>query len=64
MEYQNSSATSQKLTVPHKKIVVCESCLHYDHISEFYNGTRYCLECLSDHACCPVCKSGYHAVNI
>jgi len=63
MEYQNSSATSQKYIVPNK-IVVCESCLHYDHISEFYNGTRYCLECLSDHASCPVCKSGYHAVNI
>ena len=47
-----------------QKIVVCENCLYYDNITEFYNAHRYCMECLSDHAFCPVCKIGYHAVNI
>jgi len=47
-----------------QKIVVCENCLYYDNISEFYNAHRYCIECLCDHAFCPICKIGYHAVNI
>ena len=47
-----------------QKIVVCENCLYYDSISEFYNAHRYCLECLCDHACCPICKIGYHPANI
>jgi hypothetical protein len=46
-----------------QKIIVCENCLHYDSISEFYNAHRFCIECLCDLACCP-CKIGYHAVNI
>ena len=47
-----------------QKIVVCENCLYYDRISEFYNAHGYCIECLCDHASCPICNIGYHAVNI
>ena len=55
---------NQRYSNGFRKIVVCENCLYYDSISEFYNAHRYCLECLCDHACCPVCKIGYHAINI
>ena len=47
-----------------QKIVVCENCLYYYSISEFYNAHGYCIECLCDHASCPICNIGYHAVNI
>jgi hypothetical protein len=47
-----------------QKIVVCENCLYYDSISEFYNAHGYCIECLCDHAYCPICNIGYYAVNI
>jgi len=55
---------NQRFSNGFRKIVVCENCLYYGSISEFYNAHRYCLECLCDHACCPVCKIGYHAINI
>lgn len=55
---------NQRLSCTFQKIVVCENCLYYDSISEFYSAHRYCIECTCDHACCPICKIGYHAVNI
>jgi hypothetical protein len=47
-----------------RKIVVCENCLYHGNISEFYDAHKYCIDCLCDHACCPICRIGYHAVNI
>jgi hypothetical protein len=46
------------------KFVICENCLHTDSICAFYDANRYCVECLCDHACCPECSSGYHAITI
>jgi len=47
---------------PCRKFVICENCLHSDSICMFYDAHRYCVECLCDHACCPECSSGYHAI--
>lgn len=55
---------NQRFSNGFRKIVVCENCLYYASISEFYSAHRYCLECLCDHACCPVCNISYHAINI
>jgi hypothetical protein len=49
---------------PCRKFVICENCLHSDSICTFYDAHRYCVECLCDHACCPECSSGYHAIMI
>lgn len=49
---------------PCRKFVICENCLHSDSICTFYDAHRYCVECLCDHACCPACSSGYHAIMI
>lgn len=46
------------------KFVICENCLYTDSICAFYDANRYCVECLCDHACCPECSSGYHAITI
>ncbi len=49
---------------PCKKFVICENCLYSGSICTFYDAHRYCVECLCDHACCPECSSGYHAIMI
>jgi len=49
---------------PCRKFVICENCLYSDSICMFYDAHRYCVECLCDHACCPQCSSGYHAIMI
>lgn len=46
------------------RIVTCENCLYSDAICIFYDASKYCIECLSDHASCPKCGSGYHAIRI
>ena len=61
---QGINCDSEIFSDDFRKIVVCENCLYYDRMSHFYNAHRYCIECLCDHACCPICKIGYHAVNI
>ncbi len=49
---------------PCHKHVVCENCLHFDSICAFYSAHKFCVECLCDHASCPACREGYHAVTI
>lgn len=46
------------------KLVTCQNCFYSDSICAFYDANRYCVECLCDHACCPECNSGYHAITI
>lgn len=46
------------------KLVTCQNCFYADSICAFYDANRYCVECLCDHACCPECNSGYHAIRI
>lgn len=47
-----------------EKIVTCENCLYSDALGIFYDASKYCIECLDDHASCPECGSGYHAITI
>lgn len=46
------------------KIVTCGNCLYSNALGIFYDASKYCIECLSDHASCPECGSGYHAITI
>jgi len=46
------------------RFVTCENCLYSDTICAFYDAGKYCIECLCDHASCPRCNSGYHAITI
>jgi len=47
-----------------KKLVTCENCLYSDTLCVFSDANSYCIECLCDHASCPECGSGYHAITI
>ena len=46
------------------KLVTCEDYLYSDTLGIFYDANKYCVECLCDHASCPMCGSGYHAIMI
>lgn len=51
-------------SIQYGDVVTCQNCLYSDTVCAFYDANKFCVECICDHASCPQCSSGYHAITI